>query len=163
MLGAPRAAGAILAMAGFVVCGPAFAADAPGKVSAAKTCRMTITPGEDPEALISGTVVERNVWGPPNFGEHPKTDSRYRVWIVVLDDPIQVTIANESRHEPEEVAVREIQLRGGVLAVPNYSGLTGKHLVVRGQLAEQLWETDHTRVVIEAKAVAPGPVIHCPH
>jgi len=163
MSGVARVTRAILAIAGFAVCGSAFAADAPEKGATAKTCRMTITSGEDPDALISGMVVERKVWGPPNFGEHPKTDKRYRVWIVALDNPIRVTIDNESGHQPETLVAREIQIRGGILAVPDYSGLTGKHLVVRGQLDGQVWETDHTRIVIEAKDVAPGPAIHCPH
>jgi hypothetical protein len=163
MPGATKIMGTVLAIAGFVGCDPAVAANGPGKVAAAKICRMTITSGEDPDALISGTVMERKVWGPPNFGEHPKTDSRYRVWIIALDEPIRVTINNEPGHEPERVVAREVQFRGGVIAVPDYSSLTGKHLVVRGQLAEQLWETDHTRIVIEAKSVAPGLAIHCPH
>jgi len=141
----------------------AAAKTAPGKVLAARTCSMTITARENPDALISGTVIERKVWGPPNFGEHPKTDKRYRVWIVALDNPIQVTIDSEPGYQSEKVVAREIQFRGGILAVPDYSGLTGKHLVVRGQLAEQVWETDHTRIVIEAKEVAPGPAIYCPH
>ena len=126
-----------LAISAFVPCGGAFAGGTLGKVVAPKTCRMTITSGKDPDALISGTVVERKVWGPPNFGEHPKTDSRYRVWIITVDEPIRVTINNEPGYEPEKVVAREVQFRGGIIAVPDYSGLTGKHLVVRGRLAER--------------------------
>jgi hypothetical protein len=78
----------------------AVVAKALEKSAAAKSCRMAITDGQDPDALISGTVVEREVWGPPNFGERPKTDSRYRVWIISLDDPIQVTVANRAGGKP---------------------------------------------------------------
>jgi hypothetical protein len=40
------------------------------------------------EVALSGEVIERTYWGPPNYGEHPATDSLEDAWLVVLDTPI---------------------------------------------------------------------------
>lgn len=37
---------------------------------------------------LSGYVIQEREWGPPNFGEDPKTDSRFTATLIKLDTPL---------------------------------------------------------------------------
>ena len=41
-------------------------------------------------SVITGTITTESFYGPPGFGEHPKTDSREEVYILALEKPINV-------------------------------------------------------------------------
>lgn len=147
---------AALALSGGPVLG------APERSSDAKTCKFSISEGTDPDAMISGKLVRRMVWGPPNYGENPRTDAQYHAWFVVLDDAVRVMTGPDIGAPPKLTIAREIQIRwaGGQ---DSYFKFGNTHVVVRGKLFTQVFPGDHTPVVIEASALGSGPAIHCPH
>ncbi len=59
---------------------------------------------------ICGALRHETDWGPPNFGEHPETDSKFTVWLVFLKRQIIVDLGKELGTEHQQ-AVSEIQLR----------------------------------------------------
>lgn len=128
----------------------------------AKTCKFSISGRTDPDAMISGQLVRRMVWGPPNYGEDPKTDKRYHAWFVVLDDPVRVMTGADIGAQPKLTIAREIQIRWAD-GQNSYFKFNNTHVVVRGKLFTQIFPGDHTPVVIEASAVGSGSAIHCPH
>lgn len=66
------------------------------------------TGGTEP-VEICGVLRHETRWGPPNFGENPKTDSRFTVWIVSLRKSVSVRSGSEIGKEGRE-DVSEIQL-----------------------------------------------------
>jgi len=128
----------------------------------ASACKFPISEGTDPDAMISGKLVRRMVWGPPNYGENPKTDAQYHAWFVVLDDPVRVMTGPDVGGPPKLTIAREIQVRW-TAAQGDYSKFGNAHVVVRGKLFTQISPSDYTPVIIQASTVGPGPAIHCPH
>jgi hypothetical protein len=43
---------------------------------------------EDKAIRVLGTVSRRTFYGPPNFGENPKTDRRVTVYVIRFDHPL---------------------------------------------------------------------------
>ena len=136
---------------------------APAQSDGARTCKFSLSEGTDPDAMISGKLVRRMVWGPPNYGEDPKTDKQYHAWFVVLDEPVRVMTGPDVGAPPELTIAREIQVRWSSPLKDGYSKFGGAHVVVRGKLFTQLFPGDHTPVVIEASTLGSGPAIRCPH
>lgn len=58
---------------------------------------------------ICGTLHAEARWGPPNFGEDPKTDSKFTAWIVSLKKPVTVGAGKEIGEEHAQ-SVASIQL-----------------------------------------------------
>jgi hypothetical protein len=135
---------------------------APKQPDGARTCKFSISGRTDPDATISGKLVRRMVWGPPNYGENPKTDAQYHAWFVVLDDPVRVMTGPDLEAPPKLTIAREIQIRWAD-GQGSYFKYGNTHVVVRGKLFTQVFPGDHTPVVIEASALGSGPAIHCPH
>lgn len=51
---------------------------------------------------LSGKVVLETFWGPPNYGEDPKSDSRETQALLVLDHPICVAAGSGEDEPPEQ-------------------------------------------------------------
>ncbi len=45
-------------------------------------------------ATISGLLTRKVVWGPPNFGDSPKTDQKISIWVVRLNKNYGLQLAN---------------------------------------------------------------------
>jgi len=59
--------------------------------------------------VVIGTLHHEIHWGPSNFGEDPKTDSKFTAWIVSLKKPVTIDVGKETGDEhPQSVA--KIQL-----------------------------------------------------
>ncbi len=147
---------AALALSG----GPVLAA--PKQLDGARTCNFSISGKTDPDATISGKLVRRMVWGPPNYGESPKTDAQYHAWFVVLDDSVHVMTGPDIGAPAKLTIAREIQVRR-TAKQGDYFKFGNAHVVVRGKLFTQIFSGDYTPVVIMASALGSGPAIHCPH
>lgn len=150
------------------LCANAIEEGAVGKPDLVMTCKdliagriLTINRFQQ-DSMISGKLVRRMVWGPPNYGEDPKTDAQYHAWFVILDDPIRVMTGPDIGDPPEPTIAREIQIRWGSRDEDGYFKYSGRHVVVRGRLFTQVFPGDHTPVVMEASALGSGPAIHCP-
>jgi len=120
-----------------------------GACFAADTCLKY----DDPTVSLKGKVVLRTFFGPPNYGENPRTDSKEQQGILILGHPICVEASQE---EKAEVAQKEITL----IPLGNF-GLyryVGKRVTVAGRLFHAISGHHHTMVIIELRQ--PPTMLH---
>ena len=105
----------------------------------AYSCGCTIT-RDMQEISISGVIRVETFFGPPGFGENPRTDDRIAGFIVKLDRALCVANYNGARGEFSEserklLRVPEIQIMSNVSGKPNSAlfRMAGRHLVLRGR------------------------------
>ena len=82
---------------------------------------------------LEGKLTVEMKYGPPNYGENPKTDERVRVPLLLLSQAVNVRGDPKSDLNAESVkGVTRIQLvfKGGT----TYRQFTGKKVVVKGTL-----------------------------
>ncbi len=100
--------------------------------------------GPDISTLI-GTLKQKIFYGPPNFGENPKTDLKDTVWVLVLDKPIAVVPAIGDEENESEDNVEEIQIFPDL----DLMLLRGKEVVLVGKMRCQILPRDYTKVIIQ--------------
>jgi hypothetical protein len=94
--------------------------------------------GESGESIELSGVLHRQVrWGPPNFGENPKTDSTFVAWTISLSEPLViqggVQIGGESQPSVSEIALISYSYKVA-LDTELLQRLDGKLVVVTGKL-----------------------------
>jgi hypothetical protein len=99
----------------------------------------------DPVTL-SGKVTERTFFGPPNYGENPKTDSREPQWVLLLEKPICV---DENPSDYEEAEQNQLVVTLVPLHNTNIKKHLGKKVSVQGTLFHAQTGHHHTPVLIE--------------
>lgn len=103
---------------------------------------------------LSGTVALQTFYGPPNYGENPKTDSRETQAILQLAKPICI-VANPG----DEDAAEANQLK--VTLVPNNAvnlkQYEGKQVTVRGTLFHANTGHHHTPVLMQLNGIEKNP------
>jgi hypothetical protein len=110
---------------------------------------------------LSGHLINREVWGPPNFGEHPDKDEKISVWIIELDQPVIVEINADIGLKPEKITVGEIQIKRRLGSAHGYDDFLRAHVVVTGNLQTQTEYDDTTPVVLDSEVVRLGGKIGC--
>jgi len=90
---------------------------------------------------LSGHLVTKIEYGPPDYGEHPKTDRRGTIYVLLLDKPINVkgNPANELDGD-SFTDVKAIQLAFDPSKM-KIDGYVGKKVTAEGELFEA--ETGH--------------------
>lgn len=83
----------------------------------------------DRPATMTGKVVIKTFFGPPNFGENPKTDSRVTQGLLIPAKPICVNADDEYDLEENQTEVTLVPPRGVKLKT-----LAGKQVTVEGTL-----------------------------
>jgi len=124
-------------------------------------CENARVAGDQSDVKISGRLIRRVVWGPPNFGEHPDTDKKLIVWIVRLDYPLHVLANGDIGQQPKAIIVKNIQIKRRLATAQGYDDLLSRHVVVVGRLLSQVEYDDETPVVIDASVVRVGGRIGC--
>jgi hypothetical protein len=112
-----------------------------------------------PQVTVAGKATREFRWGPPNFGEHPKTDSHWYPWFLQLDYPIRIRF--QDANQPQTV-LRNIQVRGKFELNGSYEQFRGRHIEVRGKLYEATAPSDETNAVLEATDVTFAKRPRCP-
>lgn len=106
---------------------------------------------------LKGKIGVRTFFGPPNFGENPKTDSKERSRILYLDKPINVRAKDETDpvSGPSVNNVRELQL----IFDGSLENLIGKKVIVKGTLLQAHTGHHHTDVLLDVQSIdlAPQP------
>ena len=103
---------------------------------------------------LSGRVVPRNYFGPPNFGESPEIDEKRTAVILVLTHPINVR-GNpvDPVNQETERDVREIQLAFQRENDPRLA--VGRDVVVRGRLSHSFSAYHVTKVLLSVQDWVP--------
>ena len=95
---------------------------------------------------LVGTVLKRSFFGPPGYGENPKTDRRETQAILVLDHAVCVT-AGEAAGDEAESAQRELTLVPGEGV--SLGPLSARRVAVRGELFHAFTAHHHTKLLIQ--------------
>ena len=103
---------------------------------------------------LSGTVILKTFFGPPNYGEDPSTDSKERQALLKLDYPLCVdaSLDGEDKAEMQQTLITLVPL-GNITLVP----LAGHHVTVSGSLFHAISGHHHTPVLISIE-VPPRPI-----
>ena len=129
--------------------------------AAEKSCARPMIADDRAEVQISGTLKNRTEWGPPSFGEYPKTDQKFVAWIVKTDIPIPVILGRGSSMRPRAVAVNEIQITGRMVTEGELNEYLGRHVRVTGKIWTQAAPLDVTPIVIQASFIRLGNNSRC--
>lgn len=94
-------------------------------------------------------------FGPPNYGEDPKTDMKIQVPMLWLAEPIRVRgrPGDEIDGEPVE-GIRVLQLHLPIDIERN--ALLGEEVVVRGELTHAMQGPEFTPVVMRVQEIGPA-------
>jgi hypothetical protein len=148
------------AMALCVAGSPVLAVRQLSKHSPRKWCGQIIRVYDDSSnksttVTLTGVLTKRPEWGPPGFGENPKTDSRWVAWILKLDyaTPIALMDYQAPKKIEKLITVREVQARG-VLEYPGgYGELVNQHVAIVGNIRRAEIATDVTDITMDTKWV----------
>jgi hypothetical protein len=98
--------------------------------------------------LLAGRTTVESHFGPPNFGESPKTDTKEDVPILVLDAPVDViSDARQQTNRGSHTGVKRVQLVGTLL--PKLLQTEGRHVVLSGMLFEKQSGENFTDVIFD--------------
>ena len=107
-----------------------------------------------PGAELEGRLTVQWKYGPPNFGENPKTDKRLKVPIIVLTLAINVRgIPGDPHHSVSVEGARRIQLV--FTSTMDYKALVGKDIRVKGALWHAMTGGHYTDVVMFVESIEP--------
>ena len=108
---------------------------------------------------LAGRLAEREVFGPPGYGENPRTDTKVK--IVVLRLPCKVDVLPLANSQVSETAdldpvhdVSEIQLFFSKELEASLRSYFGKTVMVNGALSEGLAGGEFTKVVMTVKKIS---------
>jgi hypothetical protein len=120
----------------------------PGEVRAQRSVHY------EPEIVeLEGKLVVQSKYGPPNFGEQPKTDQKVKLPVLVLKTPVNVLPIQDDGINTEPVyRVRQIQLSFAV-GETDHKKLIGKNVVVKGTLFRAHTGHHYTDVVLTVRSI----------
>lgn len=112
------------------------------------------------KVTLTGKVILRTFFGPPGYGENPKTDSKETQYILILDTPIDVIGVNDDNYFPydrqTERRVKQITLViDDFKATPERTFLH-KHVMLEGTLVHAHTGHHHTKVLLEISSIRPA-------
>ncbi len=110
----------------------------------------------EPETVeLEGKLVIQSKYGPPNFGEDPKTDQKVRIPVLVLKTPVNVLPIegkDDGINTEPVYRVRQIQLSFAV-GETGHKKLIGKDVVVKGTLYRAHTGHHYTDVVLTVRSI----------
>ncbi|HCB1501240.1 TPA: DUF4431 domain-containing protein [Klebsiella michiganensis] len=102
------------------------------------------------EVKLSGYVEVRTFFGPPNYGENPKTDSRQVQSMLFLDEPVCATAApNAIQYDEDERDQIEVTLRTESPSSA-LTSLASKHVTVAGKLEHAESGYDNSKLILSS-------------
>jgi hypothetical protein len=105
---------------------------------------------EPEQVKLIGKLVQKTFYGPPNYGESPKTDSREHQYILILDSPIDV--AGNAENETEN-RIREITLVVHDFKANPVRPWLSRRVAVEGTLFHAITGHHHTKILITVSSI----------
>ena len=122
----------------------------------AATCSVPL-PRDGATLEISGVLHSVAEWGPPNFGEHPETDSRWTAWIIDLPTPLTiaggVTVRGKLWKSVSQIQIKMLAHVHEESDNELLSPYEGKLIVVTGKLFSATAMSDVTPEEIDGEHV----------
>lgn len=112
----------------------------------------------EPEIVeLDGRLVIQPKYGPPNYGEDPKTDQKVRVPVLVLSERVNmIADRGDGFNAQPAYGIKQIQLafiEGGIV----YKNLVGQQVVVKGTLFHAHTGHHYTDVVMKVSSIERKP------
>jgi hypothetical protein len=105
---------------------------------------------------LEGKLIVESKYGPPNYGENPKTDAKVRVLMLVLSRPVSVRGNPQDALNTEQVeGIKRIQLNLFNLKTP-YEQFIGKRIFVNGTLFRAHTGHHYTKVIMDVQSLKPS-------
>ena len=104
---------------------------------------------ETKNVVLTGRIVYRTFYGPPNYGETPKIDSRETQAILLLDSPIDVIGTPNDEIDETERGVKAITL----VSERSLRSFVGKRVTAQGSLFHAHTGHHHTKVLMSVSSV----------
>jgi hypothetical protein len=101
---------------------------------------------------LEGVLQTKTYFGPPNYGENPKTDSKEEQWILALSRPVNVRGNPGPKSDYDTLSVRDISAIQLVL-LGDHEELTGKNVIVKGTLFHGFTGHHHTDVLMNVQSI----------
>jgi Domain of unknown function (DUF4431) len=101
------------------------------------------------KVAVTGRVVYRTFYGPPNYGENPKTDSQETQDILLLESAVDVIATGNDPMDQTERRVTRITL----VIDHSIRHLIGKRVVIEGTLFHAHTGHHHTKVLMEVSSI----------
>lgn len=109
-------------------------------------------PYEPATVELQGRLTVQSKYGPPNYGENPRTDAKVKVPVLVLLTPVSIRGTPGDANNAKSVSgVRRIQLI--LLNKTPYKEFTNKIVVVKGTLFHAHSGHHYTRVVMDVSSI----------
>jgi hypothetical protein len=96
---------------------------------------------------LTGKLVEKVFYGPPGYGEDPKTDSKEHAAILQLEKPIKVIAEKSDEFNETKSNVKQLQIIN-IKRIP-LSPYLNKKVKLSGKLSSAITGHHHTDVLIE--------------
>jgi hypothetical protein len=111
--------------------------------------------GYEPEVVeLQGRLILVQKYGPPNYGENPETDSKVKVPVLQLSQPINVRRdPNSNMNTRSFVDVKEVQLVFLTEKNISYRHLVGKVVTAKGTLFQGHTGHHYTEVLLVVNAI----------
>jgi hypothetical protein len=102
---------------------------------------------------LDGRLIIKSKFGPPNYGEQPKTDQKVKVPVLVLKNAVSVLPSQEGGYNSQPVyRTTQIQL-AFIDTATAYRNLIGKNVVVKGSLFHAHTGHHYTEVVLKVQSI----------
>lgn len=87
---------------------------------------------------LSGYLLDEEEWGPPNFGDDPKHDMKYKILLLKLDTPLSVCNPQDTNAGLKTLDCIQV---GNACSTPLIP-YTGKHITISGNAfgADNAWK-----------------------
>jgi hypothetical protein len=104
--------------------------------------------------IVKGTIKSKKVWGPPNFGETPKQDARYVIYVLKLKEGKTATeLSLNEESENSHRRYTELQLRCDIGLFPKCERLishsVGREVTIGGRAEYRVAPTDYLPVTMD--------------
>lgn len=122
-------------------------------------CAEQTYPYEPHKVTLSGIVIFKGYYGPPNFGENPETDSWGNDPILILDHPITV-IGDTDKESLSQTTFHKVKRLHIVSSDPLWPILLAnknKHVTMNGTLFQAITAHHRTNVLITPETIEQTP------
>jgi hypothetical protein len=105
------------------------------------------------KVTLTGRLVYRTFYGPPNYGENPKTDSKETQSILLLDSAIDVIAVKQDALSETERGVKRVTLVFGESTPHPVRFYLKRRVTVEGTLFHAHTGHHHTKILIDVASI----------
>jgi len=104
---------------------------------------------------LTGILKTKLAWGPPDFGEHLRTDSRWKAWVLDLDYVIPVAFISYAKPNviAQRISIKRVQVRGPRESNGGFEEFLNRHVAVEGKLWQPSLPSDIEDVIFDATEI----------